>query len=132
MNTTRFWFEPFVESQLLTLETFKAGISWHHLSNSLTFASYLPTNYGYKLFIPYAKQTILWEIYFNPLFPELGPEIVINGEEFTETKDSLSLLCGLPELIKWDLAEKMSLTNVLNQFLSFFKCQQIKCLEKKS
>jgi len=133
IDTDTLWTKSHIKSQLAPLQESTLGISWHNISLTPSTSKLSPTsNYYLKVSIPYVKQTLVWEISFNPLCPELGPEIIIDGEEFAEIGNYQCLMNNLNNFIQWKTTDHLALKNVLNEFLDFYKQKQIKLLKEKS
>lgn len=86
----------------------------------------------FKLSIPYAKQNLDWNVLFNSLCPEMGPDFIFNDESFFSDIDIDKLQSDVPSLANWNANDKDALLNVLTELLSCYKQHQIELLSKQS
>ncbi|CAK9820896.1 NAD(P)H-hydrate epimerase [Anthophora plagiata] len=86
----------------------------------------------FKLSIPYAKQNLTWNVFFDAQCPEMGPDFIFNDSTFLADMDVDTLSAKVPSLAKWNPNDGNALLNVLMELLSCYKEHQIQLLEKQS
>lgn len=85
-----------------------------------------------KLSIPYARQSLVWNVLFDSQCPDMGPDFVFNDESFLIDPDADMLYTKVPSLAKWNPSDSNSLFNVLVELLDCYKQHQIQLLAKQS
>ncbi|CAK9795205.1 BRISC and BRCA1-A complex member 2 [Anthophora quadrimaculata] len=86
----------------------------------------------FKLSIPYARQNLTWNVFFDAQCPEMGPDFIFNDGTFLADMDVNTLSAKVPSLAKWNPNDGNALLNVLMELLSCYKEHQIQLLEKQS
>ncbi|OAD61575.1 BRCA1-A complex subunit BRE, partial [Eufriesea mexicana] len=86
----------------------------------------------FKLSIPYAKQNLTWNVFFDSQCPEMGPDFIFNDNTFLADMDVDTLSVKVPSLAKWNPNDGNALLNVLMELLSCYKQHQIQLLQKQS
>uniref|UniRef100_UPI00358F85DE BRISC and BRCA1-A complex member 2-like n=1 Tax=Myxine glutinosa TaxID=7769 RepID=UPI00358F85DE len=81
----------------------------------------------FKLHIPYAGETLTWDVIFNALHPELSPDFI-----FGEDTDFMPNPERLPHLTDWDPHEADCLQKLLAELLEQYREHQIEHLHKCS
>ncbi|KOC70040.1 BRCA1-A complex subunit BRE [Habropoda laboriosa] len=85
----------------------------------------------FKLSIPYARQNLTWNVFFDSQCPEMGPDFIFNDSTFLTDMDVDTLSAKVPSLAKWNHTDENALLNVLVELLSCYKQHQIQLLEKQ-
>ncbi|XP_031833265.1 BRISC and BRCA1-A complex member 2 [Nomia melanderi] len=85
----------------------------------------------FKLSIPYARQTLTWNVFFDSQCPEMGPDFIFNDDTFLMDVNIDTLSTAVPSLAKWNIHDKDALLNVLMELLSCYKQHQIQLLQKQ-
>ncbi|KZC09002.1 BRCA1-A complex subunit BRE [Dufourea novaeangliae] len=85
----------------------------------------------FKLCIPYAKQTLNWNVFFDSQCPEMGPDFIFNDDTFLMDMNIDTLSIKVPSLAKWNLNDRNALLNVLMELLACYKEHQIQLLQKQ-
>ncbi|XP_053980708.1 BRISC and BRCA1-A complex member 2-like isoform X1 [Hylaeus volcanicus] len=85
----------------------------------------------FKLSIPYARQTLIWNVFFDSQCPEMGPDFIFNDDTFLANMDIDILSTKIPSLAKWNPNNKDALLNVLMELLVCYKDHQIQLLHKQ-
>lgn len=111
----------------------KLGIGWDD-SNFTYFSpdSKKTKNHYLDFSIPYCKQFLNWKLYFNPLYPELGPDLIIDDDEFLQDERVQNLAHRLPSLVNWNPAKNTSLLRVLYDLVQLYKHHQLKLFNEHS
>ncbi|KAF3420733.1 hypothetical protein E2986_00602 [Frieseomelitta varia] len=86
----------------------------------------------FKLSIPYARQNLTWNIFFDSQCPEMGPDFIFNDNTFLADMDVDALSTKVPSLAKWNPNDENALLNVLKELLSCYKQHQIQLLQKQT
>lgn len=79
----------------------------------------------FKLSIPYARQNLTWNIFFDSQCPEMGPDFIFNDNTFLADMDVDALSTKVPSLAKWNPNDENALLNVLKELLSCYKQHQV-------
>ncbi|XP_078037659.1 NAD(P)HX epimerase isoform X1 [Augochlora pura] len=85
----------------------------------------------FKLSIPYAKQTLTWNVFFDSQCPEMGPDFLFNDDTFLMDMNIDTLSARLPSLAKWNVNDQNALLNVLMELLLCYKQHQVQLLQKQ-
>jgi hypothetical protein len=102
------------------------GIGWDNTNITLPLFNFEKLkNYHLIFSIPYAKQIVKWEMYFNPLYPELGPDLVFDDEEFLQFENIHYIANKLPTLLKWNPTNSRFLLQVLQELFEVYKQYQV-------
>ncbi|XP_052769437.1 BRISC and BRCA1-A complex member 2-like [Mya arenaria] len=72
----------------------------------------------FKVTIPFAGQTLTWEVLFDEQNPEDPPDFIFGSDEFFPNIDRL------PSLVDWDFSEPASLTHVINELVIEYRRYQ--------
>ncbi|KTG34892.1 hypothetical protein cypCar_00024178 [Cyprinus carpio] len=78
----------------------------------------------FKLHIPYAGETLKWDIIFNAKDPELPPDFI-----FGEDADFLPEPSELPHLVSWDAGKPECLLQLVKELLQQYhqyQCQRLR------
>ncbi|XP_012271396.1 BRISC and BRCA1-A complex member 2-like [Orussus abietinus] len=84
----------------------------------------------FNLSIPYAGQTLSWNVLFDSQYPELGPDFSFGDELFLLDPDVDILATDVPSLVKWDPMDPDSLLTVIIELVLTYKKYQIDQLAK--
>lgn len=82
----------------------------------------------FKIAIPYAGKTLLWEILFNQEKSFLPPDFIFGADDIEFMPD----IENLKSLINWDVDCKSCLSQVLKELLSEYLNYQISCVDINS
>ncbi|XP_076174351.1 BRISC and BRCA1-A complex member 2 isoform X1 [Ptiloglossa arizonensis] len=125
--------DSYIEPLLLrVLKTDKLGICCETIEAD-SISSSCGKNKGdrFKLSIPYAKQTLTWNVFFDSQCPEMGPDFIFNDDTFLADMDVDILSTKVPSLAKWNPDNGDALLNVLVELLACYKEHQIQLLQKE-
>ncbi|CAL7934392.1 unnamed protein product [Xylocopa violacea] len=86
----------------------------------------------FKLTIPYVKQNLTWNVFFDSQCPEMGPDFIFNDNTFLADMDIDTLSTKVPSLAKWNPNDHNALLNVLVELLACYKQHQIQLLQKQT
>ncbi|XP_077436682.1 BRISC and BRCA1-A complex member 2 [Vanacampus margaritifer] len=78
----------------------------------------------FKLHIPYAGETLKWDIIFNAHYPELPPDFI-----FGEDAEFLPEPSELPHLVQWDAGNPDSLLQLVKELIQqyhHYQCQRLR------
>uniref|UniRef100_A0AAQ4QDE4 BRISC and BRCA1-A complex member 2 n=1 Tax=Gasterosteus aculeatus aculeatus TaxID=481459 RepID=A0AAQ4QDE4_GASAC len=78
----------------------------------------------FKLHIPYAGETLKWDIIFNAQYPELPPDFI-----FGEDAEFLPEPSELPHLVRWDAGDPECLLQLVKELLQqyhLYQCQRLR------
>ncbi|XP_069624443.1 BRISC and BRCA1-A complex member 2 isoform X2 [Ranitomeya imitator] len=81
----------------------------------------------FKLHIPYAGETLKWDILFNAQYPELPPDFI-----FGEDAEFLPEPSALPSLAGWDAADPECLLQVVKELVQQYHQYQCSRLSESS
>lgn len=79
----------------------------------------------FKLSIPYAGEHLVWEVLFDSLCPEMGPDFIFNDSTFLMDPDIDTMAHWAPSLMKWNPTDTDALLNVLTELLLYYKQHQV-------
>lgn len=85
----------------------------------------------FRLSIPYARQNLTWNVFFDSQCPEIGPDFIFNDNTFLADMDIDTLSAKVPSLTKWNPNNANALLNVLIELLSCYKQYQMQLLQKQ-
>ncbi|XP_034173802.1 BRISC and BRCA1-A complex member 2 [Osmia lignaria lignaria] len=85
----------------------------------------------FRLLIPYARQNLTWNVFFDSQYPEMGPDFIFNDNSFLADTDIDTLSVKVPSLTEWNPSDKHALLNVLIELLSCYKQHQMQLLQKQ-
>ncbi|XP_003699445.1 BRISC and BRCA1-A complex member 2 [Megachile rotundata] len=85
----------------------------------------------FRLSIPYARQNLTWNVFFDSQCPEIGPDFIFNDNTFLADMDIDTLSAKVPSLTKWNPNNTNALLNVLTELLSCYKQYQMQLLQKQ-
>lgn len=124
------WMEDYIKFLLAPLPKAKLGIGLDDLKiNSTIISKKKAKLYYLKFEIPYAKQFITLEMYFNPLYPELGPDFILNEEEDIQQTSIKDFVDNFKSLVSWCPTNELSLLKILDEFLNLYKSHQLNILK---
>ena len=113
-------------------KTDKLGICCDTVGVDSVLSSYGMTKGDrFKLSIPYAKQNLTWNVFFDSECPEMGPDFIFNDDAFLANMDVDTFSTNVPSLANWNPNDGDALLNVLAELLSCYKQYQIQLLEKQ-
>uniref|UniRef100_A0A8C9YMI7 BRISC and BRCA1-A complex member 2 n=1 Tax=Sander lucioperca TaxID=283035 RepID=A0A8C9YMI7_SANLU len=78
----------------------------------------------FKLHIPYAGETLKWDIIFNAQYPELPPDFI-----FGEDAEFLPEPSELPHLVQWDAGDPECLLQLVKELIQqyhHYQCQRLR------
>eukprot|EP00064_Thunnus_orientalis_P015116 superscaffoldBa00002745_g15165 len=78
----------------------------------------------FKLHIPYAGETLKWDIIFNARYPELPPDFI-----FGEDAEFLPEPSELPHLVQWDAGNPECLLQLVKELIQqyhHYQCQRLR------
>lgn len=78
----------------------------------------------FKLHIPYAGETLKWDIIFNARYPELPPDFI-----FGEDVEFLPEPSELPHLVQWDAGNPECLLQLVKELIQqyhHYQCQRLR------
>ncbi|XP_073412435.1 BRISC and BRCA1-A complex member 2 isoform X5 [Dendrobates tinctorius] len=81
----------------------------------------------FKLHIPYAGETLKWDILFNAQYPELPPDFI-----FGEDAEFLPEPSALPSLAEWDASDPECLLQVVKELVQQYHQYQCSRLSESS
>nr|CAD7198530.1 unnamed protein product [Timema douglasi] len=87
-----------------------------------------PTGDHFKLAIPFAGQTIMWDVVFDGNAPESPPDFSFDDLTFLADPDVAILEKYVPSLAKWDSQDPKALMNVITELLYLYKKHQVALL----
>lgn len=74
----------------------------------------------FKVLMPYAGQTVTWEVLFNCNYPEDPPDFIFGSED----ADFFPNIDNIKSLINWDYKEPNSLLRVIEELLQEYRLHQ--------
>ncbi|XP_017881011.1 BRISC and BRCA1-A complex member 2-like [Ceratina calcarata] len=86
----------------------------------------------FKLSVPYCKQNLTWNVFFDSQCPDMGPDFIFNDNNFLSDMDINTLSAKIPSLAAWNPTNKDALLNVLIELLSCYKKYQIQLMHKEA
>lgn len=124
------WMEDYIKFLLTTVSKDKLGIGLDDLKYSFNIVSKKKAKLYYlKFVIPYAKQFITLEMYFNPLYPELGPDLILNEEDDNQQAGINDFINDLTSLASWSPTNELSMLEILLEFIEVYKKHQLSVLK---
>ncbi|XP_076673061.1 BRISC and BRCA1-A complex member 2 [Andrena cerasifolii] len=113
-------------------KTDKLGICRETVGVDSVLSSYgMAKGDRFKLSIPYAKQNLTWNVFFDSECPEMGPDFIFNDDAFLANMDVDTFSTNVPSLANWNPNDGDALLNVLAELLSCYKQYQIQLLQKQ-
>lgn len=85
----------------------------------------------FSLSIPYAGKKLTWNVLFNSLCPELGPDFIFDDDTFLADPDLDTIVTHVPSLARWDVTNYDALLMVIVELLLYYKQHQIDSLGKQ-
>ncbi|XP_043265435.1 BRISC and BRCA1-A complex member 2-like [Colletes gigas] len=124
--------DSYIEPLLIrVLSNDKLGISYETIkADSVSSSCGKQKGDRFKLSIPYARQILTWNVFFDSQCPEMGPDFIFN-DNFLADMDVDILSNKIPSLAKWNPNNEDALLNVLMELLSCYKEYQIQLLQKQ-
>ncbi|KAH7971903.1 hypothetical protein HPB52_003668 [Rhipicephalus sanguineus] len=77
----------------------------------------------FKISLPYAGQTVTWEVIFQAHKPELPPDFIFDDTSFLPNIEEVPSLCD------WDSEDDQALTNVIQELLEQYRKHQVSMLD---
>uniref|UniRef100_A0A131YK15 BRISC and BRCA1-A complex member 2 n=1 Tax=Rhipicephalus appendiculatus TaxID=34631 RepID=A0A131YK15_RHIAP len=77
----------------------------------------------FKISLPYAGQTVTWEVIFQAHKPELPPDFIFDDTSFLPNIEEVPSLC------EWDSEDDHALTNVIQELLEQYRKHQVSMLD---
>nr|XP_037274257.1 LOW QUALITY PROTEIN: BRISC and BRCA1-A complex member 2-like [Rhipicephalus microplus] len=77
----------------------------------------------FKISLPYAGQTVTWEVIFQAHKPELPPDFIFDDTSFVPNIEEVPSLC------EWDSEDDQALTNVIQELLEQYRKHQASMLD---
>lgn len=77
----------------------------------------------FKISLPYAGQTVTWEVIFQAHKPELPPDFIFDDTSFVPNIEEVPSLC------EWDSEDDQALTNVIQELLEQYRKHQVSMLD---
>ncbi|CAL8293935.1 unnamed protein product, partial [Arctogadus glacialis] len=78
----------------------------------------------FKLHIPYAGETLKWDIIFNARYPDLPPDFI-----FGEDAEFIPEPSELPHLVRWDAGDPECLLQLVKELIQqyhHYQCQRLR------
>ncbi|KAK9881092.1 hypothetical protein WA026_014435 [Henosepilachna vigintioctopunctata] len=86
----------------------------------------------FKIQVPYAGKSLVWEIHFNPENLKFAPDIYFNDKGFPHTLNIENLVEEIPTMANWNIGHSGSLEAALTEFLNLYKKYQVKELHSSN
>ncbi|XP_037575032.1 BRISC and BRCA1-A complex member 2 [Dermacentor silvarum] len=77
----------------------------------------------FKISLPYAGQTVTWEVIFQAHKPDLPPDFIFDDTSFLPNIEEVPSLCD------WDSEDDEALTNVIQELLEQYRKHQVSMLD---
>ncbi|KAG6802092.1 BRISC and BRCA1-A complex member 2 [Apis mellifera caucasica] len=126
--------DSYIEPLLIrVLSTKKLGVCCETIKiDSLSSSCGKEQGDRFKLSIPYAKQNLVWNVFFDSQCPEMGPDFIFNDNTFLADIDVDTLSVKVPSLANWNPNDENALLNVLKELLLCYKEHQIQLIQKQA
>lgn len=85
-----------------------------------------PSGDRFKIYIPYAGQTITWEVILDNSCPEEPPDFIFEDSDFCPN------VADIKSLVNWDIGDPHCLTKVIRELLEHYKTFHERLLEAHS
>ncbi|CAH0553820.1 unnamed protein product [Brassicogethes aeneus] len=82
-------------------------------------------SYHFIIKVPYAGKRLSWEIIFNPEDYSFAPDFDFKDDTFLANPDVKTIIENVPSLNEWDINNPEAIVDVLKEFLSLFKKEQL-------
>jgi len=79
----------------------------------------------FKLIIPYAGQSVTWEIVFNSVLPHFPPDFHFDDDTFLSDPEIELIEETVPSLANWDCQDSKSLLKVICELLALYRKYQV-------
>ena len=79
----------------------------------------------FKLIIPYAGQSVTWEIVFNSVLPHFPPDFHFDDDTFLSDPEIELIEEAVPSLANWDCQDSKSLLKVICELLALYRKYQV-------
>jgi len=79
----------------------------------------------FKLIIPYAGQSVTWEVVFNSVLPHFPPDFHFDDDTFLSDPEIELIEETVPSLANWDCQDSKSLLNVICELLALYRKYQV-------
>lgn len=86
----------------------------------------------FKLIIPYAGQSITWEVVFNSVLPHFPPDFRFDDDTFLSDPEVELIEENVPSLANWDCQDSKSLLRVICELLALYRKYQVSLLSDYS
>lgn len=83
----------------------------------------------FKLAIPYAGFTLVWEVRFDSNCPEQAPDFLFDDDSFTLFLDAELVSERVPSLDRWNIEDPECLSSVVQELLNLYTTYQLQRLE---
>lgn len=81
---------------------------------------------GFTLSIPYAGNTICWEIMFSSRDSKFLPDFIFNDDGFLSNVNLVKFLkTNVPSWANWNSHNSKSLLNLIKEFMDLYKKYQV-------
>lgn len=82
----------------------------------------------FKLIIPYAGQSITWEVVFNSVLLHFPPDFCFDDDTFLSDPEVGIIEENVPSLANWDSQDSKSLLYVICELLALYRKHQVSVL----
>lgn len=79
----------------------------------------------FKLIIPFAGQSITWEVVFNSVLPHSPPDFFFDDDTFLSDPEVAVIEENVPSLANWDCHDSKSLLRVICELLALYRKHQV-------
>ncbi|VDH98164.1 BRCA1-A complex subunit BRE [Mytilus galloprovincialis] len=79
----------------------------------------------FKVLLPYAGQTLTWEVIFDKYSPEESPDFIFGSEDTDFSPD----IADIKTLVDWDYHNPYALLQVIEELLRMYKAHQERIVE---
>lgn len=84
----------------------------------------------FKVLIPYAGYTLVWEVRFDTDCPDLAPDFLFDDDSFTHFLTIDIISARVPSLVNWDAGNPECLRSVIQELLNLYTVHQLQRLER--
>jgi len=79
----------------------------------------------FKLIIPYAGQSVTWEVVFDSVLPHFPPDFLFDDDTFLSDPEVKLIEENVPSLANWDCEDAKSLLHVICELLALYRKYQV-------